>query len=110
VRPFPFILAGVYLLTGVGLSGCKPPIHPEDSEAKIIGDTDSVCAWIGAGNFDQWHGQDFVSKTWRAVKVRAAKGEAKADCDAAKLLKLYGPQTRTCTQRVVISFKRSTCD
>lgn len=92
------------------LSGCKPPIHPEDSEPKIIGDTDGVCAWVGSGNFDQWRGQNFASKTWLAVKARAAKGEAKAPCDAAKLVKLYGPRTRTCTQRVMANFKRSVCN
>ncbi len=89
--------------------GCKPTIHPEDTELKIVHDIDGVCARIGAGDYGSWHDETFTSKTWQQLQKRQAAGDTKAGCDAAKVTKKLHEKTRTCTVRVVRGFKKTAC-
>ncbi len=97
------------LVVSLALVACKPPIHPEDPETKIVHDVESVCARIGAGELDSWSEQAYTSKTWQRLKARVSEGDAKAPCDAAKVSKQFAEQTRTCTNRVITAFKRHSC-
>ncbi|MBK8264101.1 MAG: hypothetical protein IPK80_22530 [Nannocystis sp.] len=80
---------------------------PEDDPRRIVVDTETVCTEISGGDLRRWPRAALISPTWQRIATRALDGEARASCDAARMIEKQWRETKTCTPRLAAVMRES---